>query len=85
MNNPLPRFVLPCFAALCLIFALSTPAFTMKGYVTTEEIAWRWNISVRQAQLLCQNCKIENASKFGGAWAIPDDTQKPTRTKVNDL
>ena len=52
----------------------------MKGYVTAEEMAERWNVSVRQVQLLCQNGKIANSSKFGGAWVIPEDTPKPTRT-----
>jgi len=52
----------------------------MKGYVTAEEMAERWNVSVRQVQLLCKSGKIENASKFGGAWALPEDTPKPTRT-----
>ena len=52
----------------------------MDGYVKAEEMALRWNISVRQVQLLCQNGKIKNVSKFGNAWAIPEDTPKPTRT-----
>jgi len=39
----------------------------MKGYVTVEEMAKRWDVSVRQVQLLCQNGKIENASRFGNA------------------
>jgi hypothetical protein len=52
----------------------------MDGYVKAEEMALRWNISVRQVQLLCQNGKIKNASKFGNAWAIPANTPKPTRT-----
>ena len=37
----------------------------MNGYVQAEVIAERWDISV---------------SKFGNAWAIPEGTQKPTRT-----
>ena len=52
----------------------------MKGYVTAEEMAERWNVSVRQVQLLCKGGKIKDASKFGGTWAIPEDTPKPTRT-----
>ena len=52
----------------------------MDGYVTVNEMAKRWNVSVRQVQLLCQNGKIEGASRFGNAWAIPKDTPKPTRT-----
>ncbi|MDR2546714.1 MAG: helix-turn-helix domain-containing protein [Lachnospiraceae bacterium] len=52
----------------------------MNGYVKAEEMAERWNVSVRQVQLLCQNGKIEGSSKFGNAWAIPENTPKPTRT-----
>ena len=52
----------------------------MDRYVTVIEMAKHWNVSVRQVQLLCQNGKIEGASRFGNAWAIPKDTPKPTRT-----
>jgi len=52
----------------------------MNGYVKAEIIAERWNVSVRQVQLLCQNGKIAGASKFGNAWAIPENALKPTRT-----
>ena len=52
----------------------------MNGYAKAEIMAERWNVSVRQVQLLCQNGKIDGASKFGNAWAIPENTPKPTRT-----
>ena len=52
----------------------------MNGYVKAEKMAERWDVSIRQVQLLCQNGKIECASKFGNAWAIPENTPKPTRT-----
>jgi len=52
----------------------------MIGYAKAEEMAARWKVSVRQVQLLCQNGRIEGASKFGNAWAIPEKTSKPTRT-----
>ena len=52
----------------------------MNGYVKTEILAERWNVSLRQIQVLCQSGKIEGVMKFGAAWAIPENTQKPTRT-----
>ena len=52
----------------------------MNGFVKADEMAKRWDVSVRQVQLLCQNGKIRGASKFGNAWAIPENTTKPTRT-----
>ena len=66
------------------IIALSVYANTMEGkmngYVSADVMAKRWNISVRQVQLLCQSGKIEGISKFGNAWAIPENTLKPTRS-----
>ena len=52
----------------------------MTGYVKAKDMAIRWDVSVRQVQLLCQNGKIDNATKFGNAWAIPENAPKPTRT-----
>jgi hypothetical protein len=52
----------------------------MNGYVTAEYMATKWGVSVRQVQILCQNGKIIGASKFGNAWAIPENSPKPTRT-----
>ena len=52
----------------------------MNGYVKAEVLAERWNVSLRQVQVLCQSGKIEGAMKFGAAWAIPESAQKPTRT-----
>ena len=55
----------------------------MRGYVTSVEIAKRWNVSVRQIQLLCQNGKIKDASRFGNSWVIPEDTLKLSSAQVN--
>jgi len=63
-----------------MLFYACVSEVEMKGYVTAEAMAERWNVSVRQVQLLCQIGKIKNVSRFGNAWAIPEDTPKPTRT-----
>ena len=52
----------------------------MIGYIQAEEIAKRWDISMRQVQTLCKDGRIEGAVKFGNTWAIPDNAKKPTRT-----
>ena len=53
----------------------------MVGYVQAEEIAKRWDISMRQVQRLCIEGRIEGAVKFGNTWAIPEGAKKPTRTR----
>ena len=52
----------------------------MNGYLQAEYIAKKWNISLRQVQFLCKIGKVEGATKFANAWAIPEDAKKPTRT-----
>jgi hypothetical protein len=52
----------------------------MTGSVKVEDMTVRWNVSVSKVQLLCQNGKIKEASKFGNVWAIPKNIPKPTRT-----
>jgi len=52
----------------------------MNGYIKAEAIAKKWNVSLRQAQTLCQSGRVEGAIKFGNSWAIPENAPKPTRT-----
>jgi DNA-binding transcriptional regulator LsrR (DeoR family) len=52
----------------------------MDGYLKAEEIAKQWGISARKVQEYCKDGRISGAVKFGPAWAIPKDAQKPTRT-----
>jgi hypothetical protein len=54
--------------------------YIMIGYIQVNEIAKRWDISVRQAQYLCKHGRIEGAVKFGTVWAVPETAEKPTRT-----
>lgn len=56
-------------------------------YLRIREIAEKWGISVRSAQLLCAGGKIAGATRFGRDWMIPKDAQKPSdgRTKAGRL
>jgi DNA-binding CsgD family transcriptional regulator len=53
-------------------------------YLKIEQIAKKWDISIRRVQLLCAEGKIEGAVRFGRAWMIPKNSQKPIdgRTKA---
>ena len=46
-------------------------------YLKIEQIAKKWDISVRRVQLLCADGKIEGAVRFGRAWMIPQTAKKP--------
>lgn len=50
-------------------------------YLTSEEIAQKWNISSRRVTTLCKDGRIGGAVQKGGVWLIPDDAQKPENMK----
>lgn len=51
----------------------------MDGYLKVQEVAEKWNITERQVQLLCKTGRISGTIKFGNAWAVPKNAEKPTR------
>jgi len=47
-------------------------------YLTVQQTAEKWGISVRQVQALLKDNRIKGAQRFGNhAWMIPADAQKP--------
>lgn len=46
--------------------------------LTVRQTAKKWNVSPRTVQQLCTQGRIPGAQKFGKAWAIPADAEKPT-------
>ena len=52
----------------------------MNRYVTVKDMAKQWDVSERQVQVWCKSDRIEGVIVFAGAWAIPANAKKPTRT-----
>ncbi len=46
-------------------------------YLTTTEMAEKWNISSRRIGVLCTEGRIDGVIKKGKMWLIPDDAKKP--------
>lgn len=46
-------------------------------YLTTTEMAERWNISRRRVSTYCKEARIEGAILKGKTWLIPSDAEKP--------
>ena len=51
-------------------------------YLTAQETAEKWNLSIRTVQQLCTAGRIPGAQKFGKSWAIPADAEKPRNPRV---
>ena len=51
-------------------------------YMTIKEASEKWNLSVRRVQTICSEGMIPEVVKFGHAWAIPKDAEKPIDKRV---
>lgn len=49
----------------------------MLDYISVQQAAEKWEISERRIQKLCEEKRIMGAVRFGHAWAIPKDAEKP--------
>lgn len=47
------------------------------GFISSQQIGEKWNISRRRVQILCEEGRIPGAFKVGNTWAIPEDANKP--------
>ena len=51
-------------------------------YMTIKEAAEKWGLSVRRIQEICELDKVPGVTKFGRAWAIPVDAEKPIDLRI---
>jgi hypothetical protein len=54
----------------------------MNGFMTSTEASEKWGIGVRRINKLCNEGRIEGASKLGNTWAIPEKAKKPTDQRI---
>lgn len=49
---------------------------------TVKEAAEKWNLSERRLQAMCNEGIIPGVMKFGHAWAIPKNAEKPVDKRI---
>ena len=54
----------------------------MDNYLTIKEVAEKWNLSTRRVQKMCADGIIPGVIRFGRAWAIPKDAEKPVDGRI---
>ena len=50
--------------------------------LTVKEASKKWNISVRRVAVLCEQGRIEGATKVAGVWILPPDCKKPSDARM---
>lgn len=51
-------------------------------YLTVKEASLQWNLSTRRVSKLCEDGRIEGASKVAGVWLLPKDADKPSDARI---
>ena len=46
-------------------------------FLTTSEMAKKWDVSRRRVTTLCSQGRIDGAILKGNTWLIPEDAEKP--------
>ncbi|WP_373844654.1 DNA-binding protein [Clostridium sp.] len=51
-------------------------------YISVKAASEKWGISERRIQKLCEENRIDGTEKFGRAWMIPKNTEKPADRRM---
>ena len=59
----------------------------MFEYMTAQEAAEKWNVSLRWVQRLCKENRIDSVLHINQVWIIPKEAKKPAdrRRKTENL
>lgn len=53
----------------------------MFEYMTAQEAAEKWNVTLRWVQRLCKENRIDGAMNINRVWLIPKAAKKPTDSR----
>ena len=51
-------------------------------YLTISQTAEKWGLKGRRVTTLCAEGRIPGARKFGNAWMIPENAEKPNDARI---
>lgn len=51
-------------------------------FMTVKEAAAKWGLSERRLQTICNEGMVPGVIKFGKAWAIPVDAERPVDKRI---
>lgn len=51
-------------------------------FMTVKEAATKWGLSERRLQTICNEGMVPEVIKFGKAWAIPMDAERPVDKRI---
>jgi len=67
---------------MVMLFYKVVRLIMIERYTTVAEIAKKWGVKPRTVQIMCAEGRIVGVTKFGRAWAIPVDADKPKDNRI---
>ncbi|MDD4296941.1 MAG: DNA-binding protein [Ruminiclostridium sp.] len=52
-------------------------------FLSTQEVAKKWNITRRRVQVLCEEGRLQGAFKVNEVWIMPKDVERPVDKRKN--
>ena len=65
------------FVQVAILYTVRNRRLKMFEYMTAQEAAEKWNVSLRWVQRLCKENRIEGAMNINRVWLIPITAEKP--------
>ena len=65
------------FVQTAIIYTVHLRRSDMFEYMTAQEAAEKWNVSLRWVQRLCKGNRIEGVMNINRVWLIPKNAEKP--------
>ena len=59
--------------------------FGMFEYMTAQEAAEKWHVSLRWVQRLCKENRIEGVLNINRVWLIPNAAEKPADARRKEI
>ncbi|MBQ7445415.1 MAG: DNA-binding protein [Clostridia bacterium] len=53
-----------------------------EDFMTSAQAAEKWGITVRRAQVLCAENRVDGAFRVGKSWILPADAKKPADARI---
>ena len=53
----------------------------MNGYLTAQEAAEKWRVTIRRVQMWCKEGKISGATMLSRIWIIPENAERPVTNR----
>ena len=54
-------------------------------YMNAKEAADKWGLSVRRAQVLCEQGRVDGVERLGNVWLIPKSSEKPLDGRTREV